>query len=69
MKNFNLNVKVGNDTGNSELDMIINGEEIRQANVYGRVVGGINLEELDQDKFIENLENNLVIGVCDLEGI
>ena len=30
---------------------------------------GINLEELDQDKFIENLENNLVIGVCDLEGI
>lgn len=69
MKNFNLNVKVGNDTGNSELDMIINGEEIRQANVYGRVIGGINLEELDQDKFIENLENNLIIGVCDLEGI
>ena len=69
MKNFNLNIKVGNDTGNSELDMIINGEEIRQANVYGRVIGGINLEELDQDKFIENLENNLVIGVCDLEGI
>ena len=69
MKNFKLNVKVGNDTGNSELDMIINGEEIRQANVYGRVIGGINLEELDQDKFIENLENNLIIGVCDLEGI
>ena len=69
MKNFNLNVKVGNDTGHSEWDMIINGEEIRQANVYGRVIGGINLEELDQDKFIENLENNLVIGVCDLEGI
>ena len=69
MKNFKLNVKVGNDTGNSELDMIINGEEIRQANVYGRVIGGINLEELDQDKFIKNLENNLIIGVCDLEGI
>lgn len=69
MKNFSLNVKAGNDTGNSELDMIINGEEIRQANVYGKVIGGLNLEELNQDKFIENLENNLVLGVCDLEGI
>lgn len=69
MKKFDLAVKVGNDTGNSELDMIINKEEIRQANVYGRVIGGINLEELDQDKFIENLEDNLIIGICDSEYI
>ena len=69
MKKSDLSLKVGNDAGNSELDMVINKEVIRQANVYGRINGGINLEELDQDKFIENLENNLVISVCGLEGI
>lgn len=69
MKNFEIAVKVGNDAGNSELDMVINQEEIRQANVYGRINGSLKLEELDQDRFIAKLEDNLIISVCGLEGI
>ncbi len=64
MKKFEIKVKVGNDNGNSEQDIIINGVQLQQADVYGRVIGRLNLEELDQDDFIENLENNLVIGIA-----
>lgn len=64
MKKFEIKLKVGNDNGNSEQDIIINGVQLQQADVYGRVIGRLNLEELDQDDFIENLENNLVIGIA-----
>ncbi|MBP3932064.1 MAG: ParM/StbA family protein [Peptostreptococcaceae bacterium] len=65
MKKFEINLKAGADNGNSEQDMIINGTQLQQADVYGRVVGRLkNLEELDQEKFINNLEDNLVIGIA-----
>lgn len=64
MKKFEIKLKVGADNGNSEQDIIINGTQLQQADVYGKVVGRLkNLEELDQEKFINELENNLVIGI------
>ena len=64
MKKFEIKLKVGADNGNSEQDMIINGVQLQQADVYGRVIGRLNLEELDQETFINNLEDNLVIGIA-----
>ena len=65
MKKFEIKLKVGADNGNSEQDIIINGTQLQQADVYGKVVGRLkNLEELDQENFINNLEDNLVIGIA-----
>ena len=59
MKKFEIKLKVGADNGNSEQDIIINGTQLQQADVYGKVVGRLkNLEELDQENFINNLEDN-----------
>ena len=63
MKKFEIKLKVGADNGNSEQDIIINGTQLQQADVYGRVVGKLKLEDLDQEKFMNDLENNLVIGI------
>lgn len=60
---YELNLKVGNDTGNSEHDIIINGYQICQPNVISRSRKTPNLEELDQETFVENIENNLVINL------
>ncbi|MGL5381593.1 MAG: hypothetical protein ACRDBA_16890, partial [Clostridium sp.] len=64
MKKFEIKLKVGADNGNSEQDIIINGVQLQQADVYGRVIGKLNLEELDQETFVNNLEDNLVIGIA-----
>lgn len=64
---YNLNLKVGNDTGNSEHDILINGYQICQPNVIARTRKSPNLEELDHDRFIENIENNLVINLISNE--
>lgn len=61
--NFNLNLKVGNDNGNSEHDIIINGCLICQPNVFAKVKQLPNLDELDINNFIENLENNLIASI------
>ena len=63
MSIYELDVKVGNDTGNSEHDIIINGVQICQPNVIAKVRKTPNLEELNQSKFIENIEKNLVVNI------
>lgn len=66
MKKYEITLKVGADNGNSEQDIIINGTQLQQPNVYGRVDNGIeNLSELDQEVFINNLEDNLVVEIED----
>lgn len=64
---YELKLKVGNDTGNSEHDIIINGYQICQPNVISRSRKTPNLEELDQKTFVENIENNLVINLISKE--
>ncbi|WP_195336942.1 ParM/StbA family protein [Paraclostridium bifermentans] len=60
---YELKLQVGNDTGNSEHDIIINDVLICQPNVVARARKTPNLEELAQEPFIENIENNLVINL------
>ncbi|MDO7204268.1 hypothetical protein Q5M85_09060 [Paraclostridium bifermentans] len=64
---YELKLQVGNDTGNSEHDIIINDIQICQPNVIARARKTPNLEELDQELFIENIENNLVINLISNE--
>ena len=64
---YKINLKVGNDTGNSEHDIIINGYQICHPNVIARTRKSPNLEELDQERFIKNIENNLVINLISNE--
>lgn len=66
MKNFKISLKCGCDTGNSELDMIIDGYKIQQANVYSKIpTGGLKIEERNQEEFIEKLESNLIVSFQD----
>jgi len=60
---YNINLKVGNDTGNSEHDILINGYQICQPNVIAKAKKKPNLEELNQNIFIEKLEDNLIIDL------
>ncbi len=64
---YELKLQVGNDTGNSEHDIIINDIQICQPNVISRARKTPNLEELDQELFIENIENNLVVNLISNE--
>ena len=64
---YELKLQVGNDTGNSEHDIIINDIQICQPNVISRARKTPNLEELDQELFIENIESNLVINLISNE--
>lgn len=60
---YNLKLKVGSDNGNSEHDIVINGDIIEQANVISRVRKAPNVEELNQEIFIENIEDNLIVDI------
>lgn len=64
---YEIKLKVGNDTGNSEHDIIINGKQICQPNVYARSRKVPNLEDLDQEHFIANLDSNLIISLISNE--
>lgn len=58
-----VNLVVGNDNGNSEHDIIINGELIKQPNVYAKVRKLPMLEELNEEYVIEHIEDNLIVTV------
>lgn len=60
---YNLKLKVGNDNGNSEHDIVINGDIIEQPNVISRVRKAPNVEELNNELFISNIENNLIVDI------
>lgn len=58
-----LNVKVGNDNGNSEHDIIINGKLIQQPNVMAKVRKLPDLSELNTEYVIKNIESNLITSI------
>lgn len=60
-KDFYL--QVGNDNGNSEQDIIINGEFISSPNVYSKVLKLPNLEEFSPKYVAENIHENLIVTV------
>lgn len=60
---FELNLTVGNDNGNSEHDLIINGDFIAQPNVFSKVTALPNLEDINVSSAIKNLEDELIVQV------
>lgn len=62
-------VKVGNDNGNSEHDLIINGVAIAQPNVFAKVRKLPNLDEVNREFVLENIHDNLIVTCEDPSGI
>lgn len=63
METLKINLVVGNDNGNSEHDIIIDGNLITQPNVISRVRKAPYIEELNSKMFIEKIENNLITDI------
>lgn len=61
--NLNYELYVGNDNGNSEHDMIINGDFFSQPNIYSKVVKLPNLDEVSIPNTIENLSQELIVSI------
>lgn len=64
-----INLKVANDNGNSEHDIIINGKLIRQPNVYSKVRKLPSLDSINKENVIENIESNLIVTCEEPNGI
>ncbi|HBJ1645883.1 TPA: ParM/StbA family protein [Clostridium botulinum] len=64
-----IKLKVGNDNGNNEHDIIINGKLINQPNVLSRVRKLPNLDEVKEEHVINNIEKNLIVTCEDPNGI
>ena len=59
-----INVKVGNDIGNSEHKIIINGDYTAQPNVYAKVDKLPELiSEIDPQDLIEDIQSNLIVTI------
>lgn len=58
-----MSFNVGNDNGNSEHDLIIDGVLITQPNVFSKVSKMPDLSSLDDDAFIDNLMSNIISTV------
>ncbi len=58
-----MNLLVGNDNGNSEQDLIINGDHIQQPNVYTKVRALPNFDDVVETDIINNISDNLVVTV------
>ena len=58
-----LKLLVANDNGNSEQDMIINGEVIQQPNVHVKIRKLPNLDELNEMYVAKNLLDNLIVTI------
>lgn len=62
-KDFLINLKVGNDNGNSEQDIIIEGEQICQPNVCAKTRKLPLLDEVHSGDIIKNIHDNLLVTI------
>ena len=69
MNDKEIILKVGNDNGNSEHDLIINGVSIAQPNVFAKVRKLPNLDEVNKEYVLENISDNLIVTCEDPSGI
>lgn len=58
-----LSLEVGNDNGNSEHDLVINGVVIQQPNVLAKVRNLPMLDEMNTDHVAKNIHDNLMATV------
>jgi plasmid segregation protein ParM len=61
--NVKMNFKVSNDNGNSEQELIINGELIRQPNTYSLELEYKSVGEKTIEQLIANLMDNLFVSI------
>lgn len=64
-----INLMVASDNGNSEHDMIINGELIRQPNVISKVRHLPNMDEFNVSHIISNINDNVIVTLENPSGI
>lgn len=62
-KDFVIDLKVGNDNGNSEHDIVINGKQICQPNVCSKVRKLPLLDEVKHEYVADNIEDNLIVTI------
>lgn len=62
-KEIITNVRVGNDIGNSEHDIVINGILINQPNIFSTTKDLPNLDEINPEYIIENINDNLIVTI------
>lgn len=62
-------LQVGNDNGNSEHDIIINGKLITQPNVYAKVRKLPNFDEVNKENVMKKIEDNLIVTCEEPNGI
>lgn len=60
---MNMSFSVGNDNGNSEHDLIIDGVLLKQPNVFAKVKKMPDLSSLSDDAFVEDILNNIITTV------
>ncbi|MEG2110059.1 MAG: ParM/StbA family protein [Clostridium sp.] len=58
-----MNLHIGNDNGNSEQDLTIDGKAIAQPNVYSKIGRLPNLEEMNPKYIAENIHSNLIVTI------
>lgn len=62
-ENKGVMLKVGNDIGNSEHDILINGTLISQPNIYATTKELPILDDVNPDYILKNIENNLMVTI------
>lgn len=65
VKEINKTIKliVGSDNGNSEHDIVINGNLIQQPNVYAKISRLPNLDEVNPLSYANDIENHLIATI------
>lgn len=58
-----ITLQVGNDNGNSEHDIVINGKLIQQPNVYSKINKLPNLEEVNPKSYAKKIDDNLIVTI------
>lgn len=63
MKTVTYNFKVGNDNGNSEHDLIIDGKLVCQPNVLSKVRKLPMLDDVNVDGVVKNVHDNVIVTI------
>jgi plasmid segregation protein ParM len=59
-----INLEVGNDNGNSEHDLVINGKVIQQPNVMAKIRKLPMIDEINPEYVAQNIHDNLLVTVA-----
>lgn len=58
-----MNIRIANDNGNSEQDMVIGETGVAQPNVFARVSHLPNMDEVNPEAILRDIHNNLTVSI------